>query len=272
MMKACWHLTWKVHFQFVNFLRRAWFLQNGSSCKNEIFGWSEEKIHGESKKWSVRDKELYCWLFEKLHHSWIQVHFWKRTLVHQVKFSISNDLKSWFFFSRTFWIIALIASIGMCGYLLHTSYAKWQYKPDIGLTRKTRPVQEIPYPTVTICPITKVSRTLTNFELTYRRYFEDDEVHGESYVNSEYFEYLLHVCDPQLLNNFKFNYSLLPEEDTLMAQLEEILYTLDDSMMFCKWRESYVDCDEIFTAVLTDQGNCFSFNNLLPEEIFNEDM
>lgn len=101
-MKACWHFPWEVISSLQTFIVEFDTNKNGSSRENEIFGWAEKKVHWKSKKWSVRDKELFHWLFEKLHHSWVQVHFWKRTLVHQVKFSISNDFASWFFFFQNF--------------------------------------------------------------------------------------------------------------------------------------------------------------------------
>lgn len=163
-------------------------------------------------------------------------------------------------------------SVSMCGYLLHTSYAKWQFNPDIGFLKKIKPVQEVPFPALTICPQTKAQKTLTSFESNYRRYFEDGEVHGDSYIESKYFEYLLHVCDPQLLNNFNLNVSLLTNGSELVPHLRNILTDLDYSLMFCKWRDNYVDCSDIFNEIITDQGICFSFNMLHHQELFNGEM
>lgn len=161
----------------------------------------------------------------------------------------------------------------MCSVLLHTTYSKWQYKPDIGFTKNLRPVQEIPFPALTICPMTKAKKTLTNFEFNYRQFFENDEVLGESFIESKYFEYLLHVCDPQLMKSFNFTKSIIHDNgDEFLIHLEELLYSLDESMFLCKWRDKYEGCDKIFNEVITDQGVCFTFNTLDHNALFRDGM
>lgn len=175
-------------------------------------------------------------------------------------------------FSRTFWTVALIISFLLCSYVLYTTFVKWQYEPEIGSMRKPRPVQTIPFPTVTICPQTKTKKSFTSFENSYRRRFEDEEIHGSSYMESIYFETLLHVCDPQLVKYHTMNYSVLSEDYNLVPELQNMLYTVDDAIMLCKWRESLEDCSQLFNDVFTDQGVCFSFNMLDHNELFNDDM
>lgn len=145
---------------------------------------------------------------------------------------------------------------------------KWQFRPDIGFTKKLTPVQTIPFPTLTICPQTKAKKSLVSFEHCFRRRFEKTEVHGKSYDESIFFESLLHVCDPQLLKHFTFDDVILNGSSEIVEELKKTLYSLDDSMMFCKWRDSLVRCSKFFNEILTDQGICFSFNMLDYKEMF----
>jgi acid-sensing ion channel, other len=129
-------------------------------------------------------------------------------------------------------------------------------------------VQSIPFPSITICPQTKAKKSLTSFEYSYRQRFEEQIVHGDSLMESIYFETLLHVCDPQLAKYHIMNYSVLNDNYKLVPELEKMLYSVDDTILLCKWRESLVDCSEFYNEVITDQGKCFSFNMMNHQELF----
>lgn len=95
--------------------------------------------------------------------------------------------------------------------------------------------------------------------------------HGFSYMESVYFETLLHVCDPQLVLPF-INNSVLRDDYELVNELRRMLYTIDDTFFLCKWRERLVDGCRLFNEIITDQGVCFSFNMLDHSELFQEGM
>lgn len=166
--------------------------------------------------------------------------------------------------------MALFISMVLCGYVLYTTYVKWQFQPDIGFTKKIKTVQSIPFPTLTICPQTKAQKSLFSFEHCYRRRFEKTEQHGSSFIESAYFESLLHACDPQLLKFLNLNESVLGENFEIVPILQKLLYTVDDTMMFCKWRDNLVNCSKFFNEIITDQGICFSFNMLDYKNLFHD--
>lgn len=58
--------------------------------------------------------------------------------------------------TRIFWIFSFFMSI--CGFLFYANqvYIKWYLEPDIGLKIVGAPAMSIPFPAITICPLTKV--------------------------------------------------------------------------------------------------------------------
>lgn len=194
-------------------------------------------------------------------------YYLNNSTIHGTKYIAES--KHWM--PRTFWILALTTSFVLCGYVLSLTFIKWQYSPTLGFYKKLAAVQSIPFPTLTVCPLTKVRKSLTRFEHSFRQRYEKVERHGESYNESLYFEALLHACDPQLLKYLDMNESVLESDMDLVVMLQKILYSHDDSMMLCKWRDNMTKCSELFNKILTDQGICFSFNMLDHQQLFNND-
>jgi acid-sensing ion channel, other len=55
---------------------------------------------------------------------------------------------------KLFWAIALSLSICACSYLIYDSYLKWKAAPVIvSFSEKFRNIWDIPFPSITICPI-----------------------------------------------------------------------------------------------------------------------
>jgi acid-sensing ion channel, other len=109
------------------------------------------------------------------------------------------------------------------------------------------------------------------FENVFREIFEGSKVHGKNVNESKYFESLLHICSSQLLKMIKIHKSVLNVDKELIDIFRDISYSIEDSMLFCKWRNVITECKEIFTQILTDQGFCFTFNLLKYQEVFSED-
>lgn len=154
--------------------------------------------------------------------------------------------------------------------MLTTTYIKWQYKPDIVTSKSKKNVRNLPFPTVTICPQTKAKTQFVVFENVFREIFEGSKVHGMTKYESKYFESLLHVCSSNLLKMIKLKKTVLDTDRELVKTLRNISYSVKDSMLFCKWRNIIVECDKIFTEILTDQGFCYTFNILDYQEVFHE--
>jgi amiloride-sensitive sodium channel len=59
--------------------------------------------------------------------------------------------------TRAFWMVAFAFSIIGCIYYATMVYEKYWLVPDIGLKVDYKSIRTVPFPSITICPQTKVS-------------------------------------------------------------------------------------------------------------------
>lgn len=111
-----------------------------------------------------------------------------------------------------------------------------------------------------------------NFRNTYKDYWEHFKLHGVSDVTAARFESLLHVCDPDLSIRVHLNGSKVSDGQEIVKNLREIAFSVDDSMLFCKFRNEIINCSSLFHEVVTPFGVCFSFNMLSYNELFKPDV
>lgn len=173
-------------------------------------------------------------------------------------------------FSRLFWATAVCLAFGFSGFFLIHSYYKWQYNPDIGTSTEILNIRELPFPSVTICPQTKAKVQHLSFRNIYKNYWERFEMYGVSDEDAAYFESLLHVCDSELSFRLQLNETRSLEKDEIIKRLRELAYTVDESMLFCKFRNVLVDCTSLFHEIVTELGVCYSFNILNFHEMFKD--
>lgn len=76
-----------------------------------------------------------------------------------------------FFLSfRVLWLIAFLVSVVLCGYQIFYIYKKWNQRTVIvSFAEKSTSVWEIPFPAITICPITKAQKAMLNFTDIYHK-------------------------------------------------------------------------------------------------------
>lgn len=46
---------------------------------------------------------------------------------------------------------------------------------------------------------------------------------------------------------------------------------MDAAIFQCKWRNDFVNCSDILTPILTEEGMCLTFNTLSAQELFREE-
>ena len=61
------------------------------------------------------------------------------------------------------WFLVVCLGFTGAGYLIHTSYSDWQKSP-VSTSISTKPISELEFPTVTVCP-PKDSHTALNYDL-----------------------------------------------------------------------------------------------------------
>lgn len=73
-----------------------------------------------------------------------------------------------------------VLSIYGCASLIETVYDKWTRSPVVvTFAEKPTPVHDIPFPAVTICPVTKVKSKVLNFTTIYQHLVNGGNVTDE---------------------------------------------------------------------------------------------
>lgn len=149
-------------------------------------------------------------------------------------------------------------------------WEKWQTSPVIvSFAEKSTPVWQIPFPAVTICPETKAMKKHLDFTKAYRRMYYEV---GENLTIDELqsLEAIAQICDPHLMMKFPLESGLETEE--ILPLLRRITVSLNETTLFCKWRNQISDCGSFFTETITEEGFCYTFNVLDSSELFKEDI
>lgn len=189
--------------------------------------------------------------------------FSNNSTVHGVKY-LGEGKRHWA--ERIFWIIAFLVSVVGCSIMIHKIYEKWQDSPVIvSFAEKSTPVWQIPFPAVTICPETKAMMKYVNFTKGYNL------VHSNaSYEMDENelrnLEAVAQICDSHLFAGITLDSGL--EAERIVPLLKSITTSLNETTLFCKWRNQIAGCDAFFSEILTEEGFCYTFNILNFDELF----
>lgn len=77
------------------------------------------------------------------------------------------------------------------------------------------------------------------------------------------------ICDAHLTDNFELGTNFT--DNRIYEVLKEIAPNFTDTMFFCKWRNTPSYCQSYFEPILTEEGVCFTFNDLRLQDIYTEE-
>ncbi|XP_039443656.1 pickpocket protein 28-like [Culex pipiens pallens] len=170
---------------------------------------------------------------------------------------------------RIWWIAVFLLSIFGCGQLIINIYRKWDQSPVIlSFNERSTPVWQIPFPAVTICPETKMKSQYLNFTASYHMLLNDtdDEAMDEDSFNR--LRAVAQVCDAHVLKGIPLNQTY---DSACVDYLRNISVSLDEMLMYCKWRNDMDFCNNIFTETLTEEGLCFTFNGIAADDMLRKE-
>lgn len=158
-------------------------------------------------------------------------------------------------------------SITFCIITAVDVYERRQIRPVmISFAKGLSSTSEIPFPAVTICPESKVSRDELNLSDVFAKNLDNltkDEITK--------LKHLAQVCD---FSDHRKLFDLLNEtssETDSIPFLEIIENPMSEMFDRCRYGSREVsDCKKLFTKVITDEGACFTFNMLDHKDLFND--
>ncbi|XP_063377476.1 pickpocket protein 28-like [Cydia fagiglandana] len=159
---------------------------------------------------------------------------------------------------RIFWTSTFVLSTALCVFMVYRSYVKYDTN-GVAVTLKERliPVNEYPFPAVTICPEARISQKRYNY--SYEYYTSEDY----STANLKKLHSTIVFCD----NGDDIASAILLNQTIEISTFYEVVPKREEIFEECWWRNE-VDCIKKFRPVLTADGVCYTFNTLATNDIF----
>ncbi|XP_054267290.1 pickpocket protein 28-like [Macrosteles quadrilineatus] len=164
---------------------------------------------------------------------------------------------------RSFWLVLFLLSIAGSAYMIRKVWQKWQDSPVIvSFSESWTPVWQIPFPAVTICSEAKSKNKVYNItEAIYKNMTDPDE--------QKILDAVSLVCD----NHVNWNSPNMFIDENGINHITRVSPSLDDVLFLCRWKlGAPVNCAELFVPVMTEEGQCFSFNILHNLDSYRENL
>lgn len=171
---------------------------------------------------------------------------------------------------RAFWIVSIFASFIACSYTIKQIFTNWNENPVvITFAEKATSVSQIPFPAITVCPISRIDRDVFNMTNIADIYYKNgSKVLSQSQLKS--LEAATHMCSGKYMHSklkgLK-NETFLPSNE-IVKEIEKI--STDGYLSLCSWRGA-VNCDKIFSKILTEESICYTFKNLDYSELLRQE-
>lgn len=147
-----------------------------------------------------------------------------------------------------------------------TMYEKWDADPvTIVYGSDLAPISTVPFPAITVCPLSK-SRTSV-FNLTRALEMMDRNSTMLDDDSERMLRALALVCEFEK----RWNKLATSSNANIVEDLRTMAHPLETVVVNCWWRSSDIPCKSIMTETLREDGICYTFNSLAPEEIYRKD-
>ncbi|CAH1717072.1 unnamed protein product [Chironomus riparius] len=181
--------------------------------------------------------------------------------MHGIKYLTSHKTHE-----KIFWGLAIITSLIFMVYFLFIN----QNQSTIVEISEKLPLFQIPFPAVTICPETKAKKSIVNVTDAYHNiiYNLTEYQYDQEYLS--YIEALTQVCDPHLFSSVNVKNDSPTQGKEFLQILREIAVPKNEMILFCKFRNEIIDCADMFTESITDDGICYTFNMMHYEDLYRK--
>lgn len=195
------------------------------------------------------------------------------------------------------WFLVIAATVCFAVCISMHSWALYTENPTVTSLQSQRyPVWMVPFPTVSVCSINRISRqaakqyaaelcvhtmhtqTRAQFRLTaaIRRVAHNAQLNVSGTLRQLRYLGRLYDHSEDNFNDLLQFQAILDESDSAPLGAFDVLYRMaqltpkcSDQLVKCQWQGRDIDCADIFTTRLTSAGYCCTFNNVRPQQILS---
>lgn len=162
---------------------------------------------------------------------------------------------------RIFFSIAFFCSILGLGYYAYGVYNKWSNEPDIEVTIKLKAMRDIPLPAITICSPLFLRDNLANYSKFYAEYqAENGKVIPKLTISEQnYLAAGVQACAPKSAGMALKACQDRTDKD-IVKLLDESSHQVNEALAACKFKQNYIECENMLNRVLTNNGFCYTMN------------
>uniref|UniRef100_A0A336LL33 CSON007051 protein n=1 Tax=Culicoides sonorensis TaxID=179676 RepID=A0A336LL33_CULSO len=203
------------------------------------------------------------------------IEYCDNSTIHGVKY-IATKKK----IERFSWIVICVFLLCGCGTQIYEIVVKWRQNPLIFLLdQKVTPIDQIPFPAVTVCTQRLPNRNAFNYTDFLMRFMDND---NENFTKAEMllFDALSKIFYGNVMKyaqKMESKMDSIPDYTTYESFkiLEDHLISPHLTLPFCKGvipEADHWDCNRRFTRIWLKDGICYSFNLLPKDEIFRSNV
>ncbi|XP_028171112.1 pickpocket protein 28-like [Ostrinia furnacalis] len=195
--------------------------------------------------------------------------FAKNTTLHGLRYTTEKGLQV---IEKVFWLITFHASVCISFYFIYEAWWKWSTSPVIvSFNQKFISVDEIPFPSVTVCPEMKFKQSVFN----YTQFMEGHYLCEHGRLKNEHCNLLTSRKDKLananalgLICDTKRSFGVAKNLDHFaVKRLHALSVNYTDILRSWTWLGTKSNGDERVKRVLTKEGVCYNFNGLAAHEI-----
>lgn len=167
---------------------------------------------------------------------------------------------------RLFWTLALVVSMTGCSYLIYVTHSKWRTSPVIvSFNEKSSLVNEIPFPSVTICPESKFRKEYTNYMDLMKL-----EISALTLEQQSNLDAIFQVCKVNQQTNRTQSPTM--NANSMHKIFHHIGIPFSNTFRNCKWRGTTERCEDLFHELITDDGLCYTFNMQNYQDLYHKEI
>ncbi|KAF7281904.1 hypothetical protein GWI33_004065 [Rhynchophorus ferrugineus] len=169
---------------------------------------------------------------------------------------------------RIWWLISIILSLSLFVTLVVQTFHKWQVSPImVTFATKETPTWQVPFPAVTICPLTKSVSSKFNFTHHIKRLNANETLDTETEKKLGYLSLICNM-DARWVSQSDSEFA----DYHLFEFLNDVQPNFDEMLSHCMFMGKPYSCSDLFFPVITDEGLCYTFNLLDRSQLYRDDV